>query len=130
MSDAPGNAAEVRRPVGRPCRPVPADFVEKWPQFGWETAGEEWRCNNRTIQRWIDECGRSMMILARKRYREAQRAVASRARRKNYVMGRTMTPVVGQKGGTGDQALANSLSNHGNSDTDGGQVLHREEVED
>jgi hypothetical protein len=87
--------------------------VERWPQFGWETAGEEWRCNNKTIQRWIDECGRSEMVLARKRYREAERVVTSRARRKNYVMGRTMTRVVGRKGGTGEIEPAKPLSDCG-----------------
>jgi hypothetical protein len=93
---------EPRRSVGRPRREVPEDFVRRWPQFGWELAGEEWRCNNKTIQRWIDECGRSEMVLARKRYLQAEREIASRARRKNYVMGRTLTRVVGRKGGSAD----------------------------
>lgn len=91
-----------RRRVGRPYREVPEDFVRRWPEFGWELAREEWRCHGRTIERWVDECGRSEMVLARKRYRDAQQEIAARARRKNYVMGRTMTPVVGRKGGTSD----------------------------
>ena len=109
--DDPENAGEVRRPVGRPCRACPDDFAERWPMFGWELAGEEWGCNNRSIRRWVEECGRSEMVLARKRYVEAERAVTSRARRVNYMMGRTLSHV-GRKGGTGKGASPKPLADN------------------
>lgn len=124
-----GAANEARRPVGRPYRPVPSDFVERWPQFGWEAAGEEWRCNNRTIQRWVDQCGRSEMVLARKRYVEAQRAIASRARRQSYAVGRAMTPVVGRKGGPDITSMHNYLFERNNLYADGGHILHRKKID-
>ena len=93
--------ATERRPAGRPCRPPPADFIELWPQHGWDTAAEHWRCHPRSIERWVEACGRERMVLARKRYVEAQRAVAKRARAKRYVAGRTLSPV-GRKGGTAE----------------------------
>lgn len=77
----------------RPYRQVPHDFVELWPQFGWGGAKEKWRAHGRTIERWVDECGRDRMVLARKAYVASERVVTSRARRKNYVLGKTMTPV-------------------------------------
>lgn len=82
--------------VRRPSRAVPPDFETRWPALGWgkETGAEyEWGCHSRTISRWLDEVGRDRMILARKKYRDAQRTVASRARRKRYVLGRTLSPV-------------------------------------
>ncbi len=91
--------APSAEPVRRPYRGVPRDFVERWPQVGWGKvtgAEAEWNAHARTISRWLDECGRSEMILARKRYLDAQRAVAGRARRKRYVLGRTLNPIAGQ----------------------------------
>lgn len=77
----------------RPFRAVPADFRERWPQFGWSEAKAEWGAHARTIARWVDELGRDEMVLARKRWLDAQRLAASRERRKRYVLGRTLRPV-------------------------------------
>jgi hypothetical protein len=80
------------KPRGRPCRPVPLDFVERWPQFGWgkETGAEaEWHANSRTIERWLVECGKERMIAARVRWLAEKRAKNRAAR---YVMGRSLTP--------------------------------------
>lgn len=68
----------------RPYRPLPRDFEALWPSVGWSGAELVWRAHARTIARWVDTCGRERMVLARKKYLEAQRAIAGRARRKRY----------------------------------------------
>jgi hypothetical protein len=85
-SDLRHDADPTRRPVGRPCRPIPDDFGVMWPKLSREEAEEHWRCHHRSIDRWADEFGREKLVLARKRYREAQRAIAARARRKRYTL--------------------------------------------
>lgn len=86
-------ACEDRESVRRPYRPLPRNFVERWPRVGWSGAEMEWHAHARTVSRWLNECGRSEMIMARKAYLDAERAVQGRARRKRYVMGRTLTPI-------------------------------------
>jgi hypothetical protein len=63
----------MRAGTRRPFRDVPGDFVERWPEFGWQLAPIEWRCHPRTIERWLDECGRDAMVMARKAWRDRQR---------------------------------------------------------
>lgn len=94
--DAADTRAGEDRRLGRvrPSRPVPRNFVERWPLVGWEGAKEEWRAHSRTIARWVDECGRDRMVLARKAYKQAERQIQGRARRKRYVLGRTLSAVV------------------------------------
>ena len=76
--------------LGRPHRGIPDNFAERWVRVGWFGAPDEFGAHTRSIGRWLDECGRDEMILARKRYLDAQRTIAGRARRKRYVMGRTL----------------------------------------
>jgi hypothetical protein len=105
----PDNAGPVRQPY----RPVPRDFEEKWPQHGWTSGKEYWRCHSRTLERWIDECGRARLTLLRKRYVEAMRTVTSRARRKRYVMGRTLSSV-GEDEGLEKTVMPNTMTNNDN----------------
>lgn len=63
----------MRAGTRRPFRPVPSDFPDRWPEFGWAAAPVEWRCHPRTIARWVDECGRDRLVLARKRWLDARR---------------------------------------------------------
>ena len=65
-------------------RTVPENFEERSPQVGWTGAESEWRAHARAIARWIDECGRTRMVAARKDYLAAQRRLRDRARRKCY----------------------------------------------
>jgi hypothetical protein len=105
--DATGIARAGDEPQRRPerCRPVPDDFVELWPTVGWELAPEVWKCNPRSISRWLKQCGPELRRARREaveaariaeltklRTREAQRKLQARERRKRYVMGRTLTP--------------------------------------
>ncbi len=42
----------------RPYRAAPADFAETFARLGWgDELLEHYRCNDRSIRRWIDECG-------------------------------------------------------------------------
>lgn len=42
----------------RPYRAAPADFAETFARLGWGTAiTEHYGCNDRSIRRWIDDCG-------------------------------------------------------------------------
>jgi hypothetical protein len=63
----------------QPYRQRPADFELRWPQVGWEAAKDVWGAHSSMISRWIDECGRERMVLARKRYIEAERIIRRRA---------------------------------------------------
>ena len=69
---------------GRPPRPVPADFEQRWPEFGWSAAELEWRASARTIRRWLAELGAEWMAARRREYLSAQRALRDRDRRKTY----------------------------------------------
>lgn len=75
-------ASEGRR--GRPARPVPADFEERWPTIGWSGAELEWQANWQTICRWLAELGSDRMAARRRTYLARQRDLRSRERRKVY----------------------------------------------
>lgn len=86
-------------------RPVPRDFVERWPDVGWSEAEIEWNAHARTIKRWLEECGMEAMQKARRERLAAIRALRSRSRRKRYVLGQTMTPIRhGVGSGEGNEA--------------------------
>ena len=72
------------RNEGEGYRPMPRDFYERWPQVGWSAAEATWRANGRSIARWIDRCGRDLMVKRRAEYLAAQRALRARERRKNF----------------------------------------------
>jgi hypothetical protein len=65
-------------------RPIPADFEERWPQFGWGAAAKEWQAHPRSIEAWLEALGKDRMAARRAAYREMQRQVKNRARRKSY----------------------------------------------
>lgn len=69
---------------GRPLRPVPADFIDRWPQVGWEGAADEWGTHARVICRWVEECGREWMVARRAAYLRRERSLRDRERRKTY----------------------------------------------
>jgi len=69
---------------GRPPRPVPDDFVERWPAIGWSAAELEWRASACTICRWLAELGAGRMAARRREYLTAQRALRDRSRRKAF----------------------------------------------
>jgi hypothetical protein len=73
---------------GRPLRPVPADFIERWPQIGWEGAADEWGTHPRVIRRWVELCGREWMVARRAAFLRRQRALRDRERCKAYGMPR------------------------------------------
>lgn len=85
----------MRRGERRPFRPIPADFVERWPELGWDGAKAEWRVHARSIERWLDESGRDRMVLRRKRYLDSlrydrachRREAVRRANRRGVVRG-------------------------------------------
>lgn len=81
----------------QPYRAVPGNFVALWPSIGWSAAEAVWQAHARTIARWVDECGRDRMVLARHAYLQAERVIQGRARRKRYVLGRTLSPIGAEK---------------------------------
>ena len=49
----------------RPYRPCPPDFREMYIRLGWHYVDAHYGANWRTIARWIDECGRLELKVAR-----------------------------------------------------------------
>jgi hypothetical protein len=86
----------VRRGQIRPFRQRPRDFEERWPSIGWTAAELEWNAHARTIARWVDECGRDRMVLARKRWLDARREEARRQAKRGYVLGGPLPPMEGK----------------------------------
>lgn len=76
----------------RPYRPCPADFAERYIEFGQGKEIEEhyaanWRC----IARWIEECGGEE--LRQRRYAVSGGFARPNRRAKRYVLGKTLTAV-------------------------------------
>lgn len=81
-ANASEDYGENRR--GRPVRPVPADFEDRWPVIGWTRAELEWQANWQTICRWLNELGAERMATRRRAYVARQRELRARERRKAY----------------------------------------------
>lgn len=60
--------------IGRPPRPVPADFEEMFEQLGWDSA-DHYGTNPKRVARWLNDKGREELV----------------RRRRNYVLGRRLS---------------------------------------
>lgn len=58
---------------GRPRRRRPADFEQRFVELGWELTPEHYCVHNRSIARWLEECGRARLSAARSEFVRAQR---------------------------------------------------------
>lgn len=81
----------------KPYRPKPADFRETYIAMGWDGIEEHYGTNWRVVRRWIEEEGREALRAARSAhvrelYADRRAEVSSRARRRRYVLGQTLTP--------------------------------------
>ena len=86
----------------KPNRPCPADFRERFIEFGWEGICAHYRANWRCIRRWIDETGRKQLVQERAEHVQRNgrnrlhvtghgECLADRQRkRRRYVMGQTL----------------------------------------
>lgn len=52
----------------RPMRPCPADFRQRYIELGWPDVQDHYRAGWPVIARWIDQCGRAELTVARAAY--------------------------------------------------------------
>lgn len=97
--ETPRSAPAKRQRKG--YRPMPRDFIERWPEVGWTAAEPEWRAHARTIARWVDEAGRKRMVARRKAYLADRRAKRARELPKTYRLTPASGPPDDESGGGG-----------------------------
>lgn len=77
--------SESRR-RGRPPRPMPPDFVERWVELGWGVE-QNYGASTTQVQRWRTEIGVDRLKCLRDRYlaeRAARRGLQARSRSKRH----------------------------------------------
>lgn len=84
--DAPvrRQAKRVSNPRGRPPRPMPDDFAERFAEHGWAGTAAHYYTGDPQVKRWREEYGVDRLTAKRAALVRERRELRARERRKAY----------------------------------------------